>query len=115
MLSLMLGQLISELKTKALIGLRSSLSLEISSCAYLLNEVSVLPKENEKIWFTNKKVIKFSSDKDFITKRVAREKILKGFVPEVTNFSENMYVYEYVEGDVLSKKITKKPLSFCIF
>ena len=38
---------------------------------------------------------------------MAREKILKGFVPEVTNFSENMYVYEYVEGDVLSKKITK--------
>lgn len=71
------------------------------------NEVSVLPKENEKIWFTNKKVIKFSSDTDFITKRVAREKILKGFVPEVTNFSENMYVYDYVEGDVLSKKITK--------
>ena len=71
------------------------------------NEVSVLPKENEKIWFTNTKVIKFSTDKDFITKRVSREKLLKGYVPEVTNFSENMYVYEYIKGDVLSKKITK--------
>ena len=28
-------------------------------------------------------------------------------MPEVINFSENMYVYEYIEGDVLSKKITK--------
>ena len=44
------------------------------------NEVSVLPKENEKIWFTNTKVIKFSTDKNFITKRVGREKLLKGYV-----------------------------------
>ena len=31
---------------------------------------NILEKENEKIWFTNDKVIKFSDDKDFILNRI---------------------------------------------
>ena len=60
------------------------------------NQISILPKEEEKIWFTNDKVIKFSTNKKFINNRVAKSKLLEKFVPEVIDSSENMYVYKYV-------------------
>ena len=65
--------------------------------------MSVLPKENEKIGLPIK-VIKFSSDTDFINKKSGKEKILKGFVPEVTNFSKtcmfmNMLKEMYLKKD----------------
>lgn len=70
------------------------------------NKYSVLPKENEKIWFVNDKVIKFSTNEDFIKNRVARSKILKDFVPKVNKSTSSMYVYDFVEGSVLSNIVT---------
>ena len=72
------------------------------------NQISILPKEEEKIWFTNDKVIKFSTNKKFINNRVAKSKLLEKFVPEVIDSSENMYVYKYVQGNVLSETITSE-------
>ncbi len=72
------------------------------------NQISILPKEEEKIWFTNDKVIKFSTDKKFINNRVAKSKLLEDFVPKIIDSSESMYVYKYVEGNVLSQQITNE-------
>ena len=70
------------------------------------NEPIILPKENESIWFANNLVIKYSSDINFIKKRVVRAKILKNYVPKVIKFSKNIYIYKYVPGKILSKVLT---------
>tara|TARA_Y100000816_G_C26107354_1_gene588924 strand:+ start:3905 stop:5461 length:1557 start_codon:yes stop_codon:yes gene_type:complete len=72
------------------------------------NQPVILPKKNEFISFTNDNVIKYSSDKDFIKKRVKRSKILKNFVPKVTGYSENFYTYKYVSGKIMSKNLSLK-------
>ena len=67
---------------------------------------NILEKANEAIWFLDKKVIKFSDNTSFISDRVKRAKLLKGFVPPVTGNTTHMYCYDYVQGDVLSKCIS---------
>ena len=66
---------------------------------------TILEKDNECIWFVNDKVIKFSDDKEFIKNRIKRSKIIKDFVPHITDISENMYAYKKVDGEVLSDVI----------
>ncbi|MAJ45190.1 MAG: nucleoside-diphosphate-sugar pyrophosphorylase [Candidatus Marinimicrobia bacterium] len=73
-----------------------------------IDKPNILEKENEKIWFLKKKVIKFSTDNQFIYKRVKRAKELKGFVPEVIKFKKNMYSYKKIEGQVISQVINVK-------
>lgn len=68
---------------------------------------NILEKPNEAIWFLDNKVIKFSDDSSFISDRVKRAKILKGFTPQIIGNTTHMYSYDYVEGDVLSKCINK--------
>lgn len=68
------------------------------------NSPTILPKENEFISFVGNKVIKFSTDKKFIKKRIIRQKILKKFTPTINNFSKNFYVYEKEKGEIFSKK-----------
>lgn len=67
---------------------------------------NILEKPNEAIWFLDNRVIKFSDDTKFISDRVKRAKLLKGFVPSVTGNTTHMYCYDYVKGDVLSKCIS---------
>ena len=80
--------------------------------------VNILPKPDEAIWFVNNKVIKFSHNKKFIKDRVERVKYLKGFVPEIVDFTENMYCYNKQEGTVLSKSanigVFKKLLNYSL-
>ena len=68
----------------------------------LKNSLNILEKENEYIWFVEDKVVKFSTDKLFIQNRVKRVSHLKGFVPDIINYSENMYLYKKFEGKVFS-------------
>lgn len=68
---------------------------------------NILEKSNEAIWFLDNRVIKFSDDPRFISDRVKRSKLLKGFVPQVIKNTTHMYYYEYANGDVLSKCITR--------
>ena len=65
-----------------------------------------MEKPNEAIWFLDGKVIKFSDSPQFISDRVKRAKLLKGFVPQVIGNTTHMYCYDYVKGDILSKCIT---------
>jgi dTDP-glucose pyrophosphorylase len=67
------------------------------------NSPNILPKVGEAIWFVDKKVIKYSADTEFIYKRVARAKTLAGFVPEIINSLDNIYVYREVAGQTLAK------------
>ena len=63
----------------------------------------ILPKKNEHIWFCNNKVIKFSTDQRFIGRRVLRSGDLQGYVPTIIDSTENMYCYELVDGEIMSK------------
>lgn len=66
------------------------------------SDLNILEKENEHIWFIGEKVIKFSTDKNFIKNRVKRVNFLKGYVPDIVKNSENMYLYEKFNGEVFS-------------
>ena len=68
---------------------------------------NILEKANEAIWFLSEKVIKFSDDTKFISDRVKRAELLKGYVPRVIGNTEHMYCYEYAKGEVLSKCISR--------
>ena len=70
-----------------------------------LDEPNILEKDNEAIWFVNKRVIKFSTDSKFIENRFQRSKELKNFVPEVLDLKKNMYCYKKVKGQVFSNII----------
>ncbi len=69
-----------------------------------ISKYNILEKENESIWFLKDKVIKYHHDPEFIANRVKRSKVLTGFIPNLISYSENMYSYQYVEGDTLSEK-----------
>jgi hypothetical protein len=71
------------------------------------NSPNILRKSNESIWFVSDKVIKYSDDVDFISNRVKRAKELKGFVPDIYSFKDNMYCYKKVKGKVLSEIISQ--------
>ncbi len=70
------------------------------------NKYNILEKDGENIWFVNDKVIKFSSDQEFISNRVVRSKELEGFVPKILSSRNNMYCYRKITGTVLSECIT---------
>ena len=67
------------------------------------NSPVILEKENEAIWFVNNKVVKFSTNRDFIKNRVLRAKEIYDYVPKIIKSSKHMYLYEREEGDVFSK------------
>lgn len=64
---------------------------------------TILPKENEAIWFVDGQAIKFSTDTDFIAKRVERVSHLEGFVPALSRYSAHFYAYAQISGEVLSR------------
>ena len=70
------------------------------------NGPNILEKENEAIWFVNKRVIKFSTDSKFIKNRFQRSKKLKNFVPKILDLKKNMYCYKKVKGEVFSNSIS---------
>lgn len=78
------------------------------------NSPVILEKEREAIWFINSKVVKFSIDKDFIKDRVIREKYLDNYIPKITSSSDNFYTYDFIDGNVLSKKVTGKRFEYLL-
>jgi thiamine kinase-like enzyme len=68
----------------------------------------ILEKENEAIWFVGDSVIKYSSDRNFIKNRVDRIVHLSGFSPAIKEVSENLYSYEYANGEILSRCVDRK-------
>ena len=71
-----------------------------------MDSPNILPKENEAIWFVENNAIKFSIDKNFIKERVQRAKKIQNFVPKIISHTPNMYKYNKVDGEVLSKVIS---------
>jgi choline kinase len=71
-------------------------------------DIGVLDKDAESIYILDDRVIKFFYDKDMVSKRVARAKILDGLTPKIIESKNNFYSYEYVEGDLLSKILNPK-------
>ncbi len=65
--------------------------------------INILPKDNEAIYFVKNNVIKFSKSKNFIKKRVKRQKVLKNFTPKIIDFEENFYTYKKVNGKIFSE------------
>lgn len=72
------------------------------------NAPEILEKQDEAIWFVNGRVIKYNKDPNFILNRVARTTDLKGFVPEITANTDNMYSYRMLTGQVMSKCTNQK-------
>jgi NDP-sugar pyrophosphorylase family protein len=70
------------------------------------DDPNILEKPDEAIWFVNGNVIKYSNDSRFIANRVRRAEKIKGFCPLITGFTEHMYRYQKVKGDVLSRLVT---------
>ena len=76
-------------------------------------EENILPKPDEAIWFINNKVIKFHTDKNFVADRIRRFESLSEMyeenehlkVPRIISYSNNLYIYEREQGQVLSKII----------
>ncbi len=72
------------------------------------NGPNILEKPTEAIWFVNDKVIKFNTDKSFISDRVERTKVLGDFVPKILASTEHMYSYKKLDGDVVSDLVNLK-------
>jgi len=66
-------------------------------------DVHILEKEGEAIWFIGDEVVKFSLDERFIANRVRRVEYLRPYVPEIVRSSRSMYVYKKVKGEIFSK------------
>ena len=64
---------------------------------------NILEKPNEAIWFVDNNVVKFSIDENFIKNRFTRSSILYPYVPQVNKATENMYSYNYVNGNIFSE------------
>ena len=77
----------------------------------------VANKSDEAIFIDRGKVIKYFNSSDKAKLRVERAKYLNGNCPEITVINDNMYSYDYVEGEMLSnisdEKLMRKFLDDC--
>ena len=62
----------------------------------------VANKSDEAIFIDRGKVIKYFDNSDKVNLRVERTKYLNGNCPEISIIHDNMYAYDYVEGEMLS-------------
>ena len=65
------------------------------------NEV-VANKSDEVLFMDRGYVIKYFNDSEIVKLRLERVKYLNGNVPTVTRINENMYYYDYIDGELLS-------------
>ena len=62
----------------------------------------VLEKTEECLFIDNGKVVKYFSDSTKCRNRILRIKHLDDTIPSITEINENMYCYDYADGDTLS-------------
>ena len=85
----------------------SIVGIEKAKNQFKMNDVNILEKEDEAIWFTDDRVIKFHVNENFIADRIERQKFLGSkSVPQIIYHDKNLYVYKKQPGIVLSKLIT---------
>jgi len=68
----------------------------------------VLSKKNEFIFFENDLVIKYFNEKNIISKRLERAKLLKGYIPNICMNNDNFYAYKKIPGRTLSNVVDNK-------
>jgi thiamine kinase-like enzyme len=68
----------------------------------------VMDKTSEGTFFIDGCVIKFFADANKNRERVARGKLLEGFVPKIVSSSSNFFKYKYVKGKLLADVCTIK-------
>lgn len=77
----------------------------------------VANKTDEAIFIHNEKVVKYFNDSNKSKQRVERTKYLNGMCPEVSIVNDNMYSYDYIQGELLSnitdEKLLRKFLDDC--
>ena len=54
------------------------------------------------IFIDNGKVVKYFDDKYKVSKRIKRADYLNGKCPKIEYVNENMYCYDYIDGEMLS-------------
>ena len=62
----------------------------------------VANKSDEAIFIDKGKVVKYFNDAEKANLRVERAKYLNGNCPDITVVNENMYYYDYIDGEMLS-------------
>ncbi len=62
----------------------------------------VANKSDEAIFIDNGKVVKYFDDKYKVSKRIKRADYLNGNCPKIEYVNENMYCYDYIDGEMLS-------------
>tara|TARA_R110000803_G_scaffold207155_3_gene274902 strand:+ start:250 stop:1863 length:1614 start_codon:yes stop_codon:yes gene_type:complete len=67
------------------------------------DNINVLDKYNESIFFIDNHVIKFFNDELVLENRIKRANILSHCTPTIIDHSKNFMKYEYVVGDILCK------------
>ncbi len=77
----------------------------------------VANKSDEAIFIHKEKVVKYFNDSDKSKQRVERTKYLNNMCPEVSVVNDNMYSYDYIQGELLSnitdEKLLRKFLDDC--
>ncbi|MHA2052136.1 MAG: hypothetical protein ACW99F_00940 [Candidatus Hodarchaeales archaeon] len=66
------------------------------------NQDIVAPKKNEAIFIEGKKVIKYFSDENKMNRIVSRIQFLNGTHPDTKIIDKNMFMYDYIQGNLLS-------------
>lgn len=80
----------------------------IKTRKFFENEVAILDKKDESIFFFDDCVIKFFADSTVNKNRVIRAKNLNGLVPNIIDYSDNFYKYKKAEGQLFSKSVNKQ-------
>ncbi len=76
--------------------------IRVARAKYYTSDV-VLERNDEAIWMIQNRMIKFHTSVKFIEDRVSRAESLYPYVPRVKHNSANVYSYERVDGETLSK------------
>tara|TARA_Y100001963_G_scaffold83782_1_gene116104 strand:- start:241 stop:1914 length:1674 start_codon:yes stop_codon:yes gene_type:complete len=83
----------------------------------VFNKEIVANKSDEAIFIDKNKVVKYFDDQNRARIRVERSKYLNGNVPNVKQIDDNMYSYDYINGqllsEVLDESVLNRFLDFC--
>jgi len=92
-------------------------SISYARTKKVFNKDIVANKNDEAIFIDKNKVVKYFYSSSKSKTRVKRAEYLKGNVPEIKEIHDNMYSYDYIDGDLLSnvcdEKVLNKFLYFC--
>lgn len=80
--------------------------------AEISDSFRILDKVDESIFIFDKFVVKFFSDENMVSQRVARARLLRGLVPEIIGVKKNFYSYRYAKGDLYSKVASPKDFPY---